>query len=1259
MNENTTAKEPYVKFFEEAPEIPVKLLQLHEEGKVVFFCGAGISYPAGLPGFKDLVLRIHKHLNHIRPKNEQNLLRNHKYDELLDILEWNIANGKNTMRQALYDVLQPNLSVKINWKTHAALLDLATVQDDAHSVHLVTTNFDRIFEYVIHRKKRTEITTYCAPFLPNPRPSSWNGLVYLHGLLPEQNDNEETLRRLVVTSGDFGLAYLKERWASRFVTEILRYYTICFVGYSIADPVMKYLMDAVAAEKLLGEIVNPIFMFCPDDPKNKKQEASNKVIRKIYYNSRDNHIILHKMLQEWSAIYHDGETGKIRIIDQYAGNNPSTTNNADAATSKVLWALQSGGISVLNRFANHKPLPPFEWLELIEEQCCKSYLPKQQWRHLGLVQQNSKQFSWELLPTCIGNWLIRYLNDSRFVLWVIESGGHLRPTFKHDILTRLHKYRAKLTELPQHFEKEVNSKSDIPEELLEPLWHMIVEGKVISYKHCNDCDDDYCILLEYLKGDLSTILLQKIREFFTPKIVIHEAWHEFSEKPFDWELTLESSCAKNVADSLKEQYQGSFHLFLPVLSAALKDGLDALSYLGESVDERTGFTLRIPSIEEHTQNHTHSCELQVLVDLIRDAWLACSKINIEQATIMAKAWISSPYVLFQRIALYAASKDNFIPPAVWADWLYQNNRLWENNFTREVLRLLATQAKKLSKKELEKLTNIILAGPPEAYLDKFNFSFKDKAWYFHRYIWLRLAKLNESKCLLSVKAKKKYEAITNEHPEWKLGPNQKEEFSSWCCGTGDPDYEAEIEHIFVPRTLDGLTKWLNDDIASQAGNDRRCFAPEDDWKTLCRQDARLTLEALLKLIKEGKWNIQRIDSALETWRIAGNFVQGNKLLKVVIESASENTIEKLAREIAFYCGSALKDKSIGEELLLLSADRLFSLSYDDCSIEKMNSFENYDPLNISLNHAIGMITQTLLDSCFADKIKPNAGIDDRYRVRFEQLCDCSQLKYRHGRFALATRSIALFHANPDWAKKYIVPLFDWAKDEHEAASAWYGFLWNAAIYQPFLIELRKSIIEMLKHIGKMPQIRQNYLSLLLGCWYYRVKGYSIQLIKSFFVKFDKECLLCAAVSLAEHLRRTSIESTDKRFSTNECWDRDILPIIRLWPQEGKLLTDEIRGQLSLIVFYSGEKMDEARKQLQWALDILADTDHFLYQIDDNPILEKYPKKSLQFLYAIIRNPKWGQQEALKKCLKAIEKGDPLLKQDLAFQDLNKMVNTVP
>ena len=38
-----------------APDIPLEILEAQENQELVFFCGAGISYPAGLPLFGKLV----------------------------------------------------------------------------------------------------------------------------------------------------------------------------------------------------------------------------------------------------------------------------------------------------------------------------------------------------------------------------------------------------------------------------------------------------------------------------------------------------------------------------------------------------------------------------------------------------------------------------------------------------------------------------------------------------------------------------------------------------------------------------------------------------------------------------------------------------------------------------------------------------------------------------------------------------------------------------------------------------------------------------------------------------------------------------------------------------------------------------------------------------------------------------------------------------------------------------------------------------
>ncbi|MGH8078107.1 MAG: SIR2 family protein [Lysobacter sp.] len=238
-----------MQFSTNGPDIPDALLQAHEDGRVVFFCGAGISYPAGLPGFRGLVDAIYQLNGTTRSEIENEAYKAERYDATLDLLEHRLPGQRLAMRRALAEALKPKLRRKGAKDTHAALLRLARDRDGA--LRLVTTNFDRIF-HAAAKRSGVAFQAHAAPMLPIPKNSRWNGLVYLHGLLPEKPD-DTAFNRLVVTSGDFGLAYLTERWAARFVTEMFRNYVVCFVGYSINDPVLRYMMDALAADRMLGE----------------------------------------------------------------------------------------------------------------------------------------------------------------------------------------------------------------------------------------------------------------------------------------------------------------------------------------------------------------------------------------------------------------------------------------------------------------------------------------------------------------------------------------------------------------------------------------------------------------------------------------------------------------------------------------------------------------------------------------------------------------------------------------------------------------------------------------------------------------------------------------------------------------------------------------------------------------------------------------------------------------------------------------------
>jgi len=114
-----------MQFVDKGPDIPNALLLAHEEGRIVFFCGAGISYPAGLPGFKGLVDEIYRLVGTTRTPIEQDAYDRNQFDATLDLLEPRLPGQRIAVRKALAQALQPKLRRKGATDTHTALLQLA------------------------------------------------------------------------------------------------------------------------------------------------------------------------------------------------------------------------------------------------------------------------------------------------------------------------------------------------------------------------------------------------------------------------------------------------------------------------------------------------------------------------------------------------------------------------------------------------------------------------------------------------------------------------------------------------------------------------------------------------------------------------------------------------------------------------------------------------------------------------------------------------------------------------------------------------------------------------------------------------------------------------------------------------------------------------------------------------------------------------------------------------------------------------------
>ena len=96
-------------FVTNGPDIPEHLLQAHEDGHVVFFCGAGISAPAGLPLFKGLVDGIYKQLGTNKEPVEKEAYEKGHYDATIHQLERRYPGQRPAVRRTLASVLNPEL----------------------------------------------------------------------------------------------------------------------------------------------------------------------------------------------------------------------------------------------------------------------------------------------------------------------------------------------------------------------------------------------------------------------------------------------------------------------------------------------------------------------------------------------------------------------------------------------------------------------------------------------------------------------------------------------------------------------------------------------------------------------------------------------------------------------------------------------------------------------------------------------------------------------------------------------------------------------------------------------------------------------------------------------------------------------------------------------------------------------------------------------------------------------------------------------
>lgn len=1265
-----------MQFIADGPDIPDALLQAHEEGRVVFFCGAGISYPAGLPNFQGLVDKVYQYLGATLNEIEREAYDRHQFDATLDLLERRIPGKRIAVRTALIESLQPDLHRQGATDTHAALLKLA--RDRQGALRLLTTNFDRIFEHVAEQSEQSW-NPYSAPMLPVPKTARWNGLVYLHGVLPDKVE-ESDLNRLVVTSGDFGLAYLTERWAARFVTELFRNYLVCFVGYSIDDPVLRYMMDALAADRMLGEATPQAYAFGNTEPDLRqrnsiKWEAKNvtPILYEVPQGSK-NHSALHRTLQAWAETYQDGTLGKERIVVEYALARPSASTRQDDFVGRMLWALSDESGLPAKRFADYDPTPPLEWLtEFADIRYQHNDLSRFGISPRSASDQNIRfslihrpapynRAPWMTLvgsrrgSACddvmlhIARWLTRHLNDPKLIRWLSERRGQLHDHWSTLIKTSLDhiadlEREAKTSELDRIREKSPNA---IPGPLMRTLWRLLLTGRVKS--SVRDLD-----LLHWQqrwrRDGLTASLRMEFRHLFAPKIRLSKPfeWGEQTQEPGSpkrleqivrWELVLATDHVSATISNPSwsgARWKDSLPALFDDLQLLLHDALGLLRELDRADDRQDGSFWILPSITPHWQNKGLR-DWVVLIELLRESWLAVRRVDDLRATRLAREWFNFPYPTFKRLAFFAASQDGCLPSKQWVDWLSSGRSwwLWSLETQREVLRLFALQGHHLAESQSQ-LETAILAGPPrEMYKD----DLEPERWQdlVDRAVWLRLAKLDASTLTLGNAARHRLDALSEANPNWRLLSHEREEFSRWMSGTGSPDYEERRVIDTAPRNRHELVEWL------QKPPPGRRLDHEDTWQETCRDRFFHSFFALCDLAQENIWPKNRWREALQVWSQQDRIQRSWHYAAPLVQTMPDSVLQEVDRGVAWWLEAASKSSEQHEDILMLLCQRVLKLASATDSAATQDTGPMSEPVTDAINHPVGLVTQALINLWF--KRQPND--DDRLPAEIETiftpLCDVRIGVFLHARVVLASRLIALFRIDQTWTERRLLPLFRWDDNSDEAEALWEGFLWSPRIYPPFLLSFKRRLLETSSYYDRLGQHKRQFAAFLTFAALERPDGYTSMDFQSAFDRLPHEGLQDAAKTLAQSLDGAAKQREDY-------WKNRIRPFWQeIWPKSIELASSTIAESLALMSIAAGKQFPSALDDIHGWLQPVEHPDYVVHTLCESDHCRDFPDQALRLLGAILHDQQWAPRD-LGQCLEAIAHAAPKLRQDHSYQRL--------
>ncbi len=249
------------------------------------------------------------------------------------------------IESAVAKALKPSLTADVS--AHRIILELAKGPDG--KTRLVTTNFDLLFESC-----DSSLRSCKPPRLPDPQNhEELEGIIHLHGRVDENYSGADG-DGFVLSSSEFGRAYLADGWATQFIRTILDRYSVVFIGYTADDPPVHYLLEAL--NQSLGSR-DRLYAFQSGASGETQSRWRHKGVQPIEYDEGEHHKALWDTLAAWAVRAQNPDAWYDKVIAQAQKGPEALCPFERGQVAHVVSPLAG-----VKKFSTPAVSPPADWL---------------------------------------------------------------------------------------------------------------------------------------------------------------------------------------------------------------------------------------------------------------------------------------------------------------------------------------------------------------------------------------------------------------------------------------------------------------------------------------------------------------------------------------------------------------------------------------------------------------------------------------------------------------------------------------------------------------------------------------------------------------------------------------------------------------------------------------------------------------------------------------------------------------------------------